>query len=161
MRCRLAEMMRLTSAVATIFGVGRLPWAPGTWGSVIGLALGVGVAQVVSRPAAWLLLAAALIGAVFACGRAEQQLGRHDPPVVILDEAWAMAAVIITLPWLTYSWRFMLCAFVLFRTFDIIKPPPLRRLARLPGGWGIMADDLGAAAYTTLILWLALNLWMR
>ena len=64
-----------------------------------------------------------------------------------------MAAIIMALPWLSASpWRLM-AAFGLFRFFDIAKPPPLRRLERLPSGWGIMLDDLGAAIYTVLTLW--------
>jgi phosphatidylglycerophosphatase A len=63
-----------------------------------------------------------------------------------------MAAVFLALPYAAYSWESVLWAFLLFRAFDTIKPFPLRRLERLPEGWGVMADDFGATVYTVLIL---------
>ena len=128
-----------------------MPIAPGTWGSLAGLALGVAAAPA-AGPLAWFLLAVAFWVCADACGRAERRMGRHDPPAVVLDETWGMAAVLLTAPEAAGSAGRLALAFLLFRGFDVAKPPPLRALARLPGGWGIMADDLGAAAYAVLCL---------
>jgi phosphatidylglycerophosphatase A len=140
--------------VATVGGLGRIPWAPGTAGSVVGLALGLLLVRVVSHELALLLLGAAFVGAAWCCGQAERHLDQLDPPAVILDEVWGMCAVVTVWPLAAWSAPLTLAAFGLFRAFDILKPPPLPRLARWPGGWGIMADDLGAAAYTLLACWI-------
>lgn len=143
----------MSRALATLGGLGRVRWAPGTWGSVVGLALGWLTVRALSPPLGWLLLVLTFVGASFVCARAERQLAQHDPPSVILDEVWGTAAVVIALPWTAGSWGWLLGALALFRVFDIVKPPPLKRLARLPGGWGIMADDAGAALYAIALLW--------
>jgi len=149
---RGARRQGVASLIATVGGLGRIRWAPGTWGSLVGLFLGVTVARGSGWPATPVMIGAAwVVGAVVA-GAAERQLGRHDPPAIILDEVIGMATVFLVVPWTAESWFPMLLAFVLFRAFDIAKPPPLRWLERLPAGWGIMADDLGASAYTILTL---------
>ena len=147
-------LRRAATVVATLGGIGRIPWAPGTWGSAVGLVVGCLAVRTISPPLAALALALTFLAGVSYCGRAEQALDRHDPPSVILDEAWGMAAVLVALPWTARSALWCLAAFALFRLFDIVKPPPLKWLATWPGGWGIMADDLGAAAYAVLLLWL-------
>ena len=137
-------------------GAGWLPWAPGTWGSLVGGVLGAALAPRVSPPTAAAMLLGALALFAWISGKGEQALGAHDPASVVLDEVWGMAAVLLLLPEAARSWPRLLTAFALFRFFDIVKPPPLRRLARLPGGWGIMADDVGAAAFAWGILRLSL-----
>ena len=136
--------------LATVGGIGRLPWAPGTWGSAAGVLIGWWLRRTCGAQALplWLL---AFLGAAWCCGRAERRLGRHDPPSVVLDEAWAMACIVLVLPDL---WGWLVAAFLAFRVFDIAKPVPLPDLARLPGGWGIMADDAGAAGYAIIACWL-------
>ncbi len=145
---------RLSTFVATIGGLGYVPWAPGTWGSLVGLLLGILEVRVLKHPVSLLLFLGSFVIAALICAQAERALRRHDPPMVILDEVWAMWAIIVVLPWVTVSWSRLLIALLLFRLFDITKPAPLKHLARLPSGLGIMADDLGAAMYTVLILWL-------
>ena len=104
----------------------------------------------------WLsLLVLTFILCTISCSEAERTLGVHDAPAIILDEVWAMTFIVILNPWAVWLWPGLLgIAFLLFRFFDIVKPPPLKHLARLTGGWGIMADDLGAAVYTVIILWI-------
>jgi phosphatidylglycerophosphatase A len=165
-------MRRLAVALATVAGLGRVPWAPGTWGSLVGLGIGW-AARGLSGPWLAMLGGLAFLAAVAACTVAERELSRVDPPAIILDEVWGMAAVAAALPSLDVardgtlsgvewvppsarSWELLLAAFFLFRVFDIVKPPPLKRLARLPAGWGVMADDAGAALYTLVTLGLAL-----
>lgn len=140
--------------LATVGGLGYLPLAPGTWGSLVGLLLGALAVRSISQLAMWFVLVATFVSSALICTKAERSLGQHDPPAVILDEVWGMAAVTVVLPSIASSWVLLLAAFLLFRIFDIVKPPPLRRLATLPAGWGILADDAGAAAYTILIYWL-------
>lgn len=135
-------------------GLGSLPIAPGTWGSAVGLVIGLLAAWRLPPP--WLLL---LGGASFmlcgwVCTQAVRQFGEPDPSAVILDEVWGMAAVMWSLPHVASSWILVLWAFILFRAFDTIKPFPLRWLERLPEGWGVMADDLGASLYTVAALWM-------
>lgn len=137
---------------ATVGGLGRLPWAPGTWGSVAGLALGVALARHAPAPVAWAVLALLCVLAVPVCGTAERALGGHDPAPIVLDECCAMALTILALPWVTTSWGGLAGAFLAFRAFDIMKLPPLPRIERWPGGWGILGDDLGAAIYAIAAL---------
>jgi phosphatidylglycerophosphatase A len=134
-------------AVATVFGVGYAPVAPGTFGSAAGLLLW------------WLLpsspaIQAVAILALFVAGSwsgsvAERHFGRADPGQVVVDEVMGM---LITL-WLNpVGWGGALLAFFLFRIFDVIKPYPSDRLERLHGGVGVMADDGMAAIYANLAL---------
>ncbi len=151
-------MRRLAEWVATIGGVGYCPIAPGTAGSVAGVALGL--ATVRACPASvilvWLGLGLAL--AVLVSGMTERARGILDPSFVVIDECWAMWAILVCVPEATRAWGLGVLAFVSFRFFDVVKPPPLKRLARLPGGVGIVFDDVGAAAYTILVLWLVMKI---
>lgn len=133
--------------------------APGTWGTVVGLGAGWLAVQTVTAPAAAVIVVGGFVASAVICTAAEESLEQHDAPSIILDEAWAMAAIVLAAPWTAAAdpgW--LIAAFVLFRGFDIVKPPPLKRLARFPRGWGIMADDAGAAVYTLLVLWAARTL---
>ncbi len=144
-----------SKTLAMGLGLGKCVPAPGTWGSLLGLVVGWFVSRSLS---AWVLIAWLIVSFVLSawiCTRAEQLLARQDPPMVVLDEVWGMMAIVSCLPWLTASIKALLGAFLAFRIFDILKPFPLKRLARLPAGWGIMADDCGAAFYTIVLLqWL-------
>ena len=149
--------MRLTIAnvVSTWFGCGRSPVAPGTAGS----AAAVVIAILLHRYAGFiwwqfLLMAAVLfLPAVWAAGVTARAANIEDPGFVVVDEVvgqWIALAGARTLNWETY-----LAAFLLFRLFDIWKPPPVRQLEALPGGWGINADDAMAGVYAALVLLLA------
>jgi phosphatidylglycerophosphatase A len=142
--------------VASVGGVGYIPFAPGTFGSAAGLVL-------------WMVLPAAplvqmlAIAIVFLAGAwsgsvAERHFGRTDPGQVVIDE---VAGMLITLFMNPVRWRGALAAFLLFRLFDVIKPFPANRLERLPGGLGVMADDAMAAVYANLVLRvvLAITIW--
>jgi phosphatidylglycerophosphatase A len=129
--------------------------APGTVGS----AAAVGIAVLLHRyaglaPWHFLLLAAGLFfPAVWAAGVSAKAANIEDPGFVVVDEVigqWIALAGARTLNWETY-----LAAFALFRLFDIWKPPPVRQLEALPGGWGINADDVMAGVYAALVLLLA------
>jgi phosphatidylglycerophosphatase A len=97
--------------------------------------------------------AAALLAPVgaWAAHETAHALGRKDPQIVVVDEVlgqWLALAPVTVL-----DWKYLLAAFLLFRLFDIWKPPPVRNLEQLPGGVGIVADDLMAGVYAALVLW--------
>ncbi|MBI3323855.1 MAG: phosphatidylglycerophosphatase A [Candidatus Omnitrophica bacterium] len=144
-------LARLALLIATGGGLGYIPIAPGTAGSLLGLVLGVWLLRgPVALQAAELL--AGLLLAVWSATIAERELRVRDPSCVVVDEVVAMAGIVSVAPWSCASPVWLLVAFGLFRAFDIIKPPPLRALARLPDGWGVVADDVGAAIYTVVLL---------
>jgi phosphatidylglycerophosphatase A len=136
-------------AVAFGFGTGLVPWAPGTFGTLLGWALAWALGAMQPAP---LLAASAvlfLIG-LWACGVAGRNLGVSDPGAIVWDEAVAFFLVLAILP-REIAWQ--VAAFVAFRVFDIVKPPPIRAFERrFRGGFGVMFDDLLAAGYTLLLL---------
>jgi phosphatidylglycerophosphatase A len=138
--------------VATVFGLGYAPVAPGTFGSAAGLLVW------------WLLpvstaIQAAVIVAIFVAGSwggnvAERHFGRSDPGQVVIDEVMGMLITLFLNP---VGWLGALAGFLLFRIFDVIKPYPANRLEQLHGGIGVMADDAMAAIYANLVLRAALH----
>ncbi len=134
--------------ISTVGFIGYIPFAPGTFGTLAGL-----VVMVILRPALPLHIALSvfsIITGVISSTHAERLFNKKDPSYVVIDE---FAGYIVSLLFLPLSWGYMVAAFFLFRIFDIIKPPPLRKLEySLKGGFGIMADDIGAAVYTNLLL---------
>jgi phosphatidylglycerophosphatase A len=135
--------------LATGGGVGRLPWSPGTFGSLIGIPLGGILGRLGSL---WSGIATALIvlAAVWIAHMAELQLGTKDPGCVIIDEIAGMAVALWSLP---FTLATGIAGFLLFRAFDIIKPPPVRQAERwLSGGWGIVMDDVLAGVMAQIVL---------
>jgi phosphatidylglycerophosphatase A len=133
--------------LATAGGVGYLPFAPGTFGSMVGLALWALLRTSVAAQAIAILV-------LFVLGSwsgtvAEHHFGRTDPSQVVIDE---VVGILITLFLVPVGWAGALLAFLLFRVSDIIKPFPSNRLERLHGGLGVMADDAMAAVYANLAL---------
>ena len=140
-------------AVATALGAGYAPIAPGTFGSAVGLLLWIALPKIL-----WMqLLALAVVAVVGSWSGtvAEEHFGRRDPGEVVVDEVAGMMVTLVLNPIAGPLW--MLAAFVLFRAADIVKPFPVNRLERLPGGIGIMADDLAAGVYANLAL--RLSVW--
>lgn len=145
--------------VATGFGLGWLPWAPGTFGSLMGL------------PLAWWLLAhppgrqvvilmVLLAVAVPLCHWASLWLGGGDAPQIVADEYLAFPIVMLGLamarcPWVIGG------AFVLYRLFDVTKPPPINHIEAVGGGLGIVLDDVMAAIYAWIVLAIGIALWRR
>lgn len=144
------------------FGVGRIPWGPGTWGSILGVIWYWALAAW-SPSLVWFYIVAllAVVAAISVCGQAEILLGQHDPPSVVLDEIVALPFCFSLTIWMVGKpainspafLREAIAGFVLFRVFDITKPPPIRQLQKLPGGWGVVIDDLAAALVAALCLW--------
>ena len=132
-------------ALATAFGAGFMPKAPGTLGSAVGLLL-----WFLLPASAWAqacAIALVVIAGSWSADVAERHFGRHDPGQVVIDE---VAGMLITLFLNPFSWFSATVGFLLFRAADIVKPFPARRLERLPGGLGIMADDVMAGIYANL-----------
>ncbi len=146
---------RLALTLATWFGSGYSPWAPGTAGSLAAVAIAVALhAWAGFGRAGFALLAVVFfVPAVWAAGVTAQVVKREDPSIVVIDEVigqWlALAGARV------FNWKSVLAAFLLFRLFDIWKPFPVRQLEALPGGVGINADDVMAGAYAGLVLILA------
>jgi len=134
------------------FGSGLAPVAPGTAGSLVAVALALPLSRL---PLSWALafVAAAFVFGVWLCGRVGRRLGVHDHGGIVWDEFVGMWLVLVCLP---AHWTWWLAAFVLFRIFDAAKPWPIGWLdRRVHGGFGVMLDDLLAAAYALAVLGLA------
>jgi phosphatidylglycerophosphatase A len=146
---------RAATLLATGLGSGYSPIAPGTAGSFVGLALYWPMARL---PAAAQLAALAVLSilGVWAATDVARRLGREDPGVVVVDEIAGMWVSLLFLPFTAFT---AAAAFLLFRVMDVIKPFPAGRLERLPGGFGIVADDLMAGVYANLAVRLLLVAW--
>jgi len=143
--------------VATFFGAGFLKPGPGTWGSLGGIALW-GVAAS-AAPTHLLLCTTILVTATVLAGIpagtiVARESGRKDPGHVVIDEVAGQVIALVAVP---IRWKYVLASFILFRGFDILKPPPARQLERLPGGTGIMLDDVAAGLYALLVVHLIVH----
>src|SRR6266851_8193262 len=144
--------------VATFFGTGRLKPGPGTWASlatVIVWALASSRIPVANRTWATIIAAGAvtLIG-IPAATLVARASGLKDPQFIVIDEVAGQLVALIAVP---LAWKTFLAGLILFRIFDILKPPPVRQLERLPEGLGVVVDDLGAGLYALIIMHLLLH----
>lgn len=163
---------RVSLAIATAFGIGYLPKAPGTWGSLVGIALYAlvqyyfplaslpGARPGIEERAVWLAwtelpvtVVLAVVG-LWAASRAAAFAAKKDPQFVVIDEVSGQMVTYL-FPLTLLNWKSLLLGFILFRVFDIWKPFPARQAESLPGGLGIMADDWIAGIYAALGLWIA------
>ncbi|MDE6432359.1 MAG: phosphatidylglycerophosphatase A [Opitutales bacterium] len=135
---------------ATLGFFGYSPVAPGTVGSLLGTIFSCIIFFLFRQSVVSFLILFLIIFAVIACGVAANILNEHDPACVILDEFVAMPVCFFSIHY-TSMWMFVY-GFLLFRIFDILKPFGLKKLEKLPGGLGIVADDIGAACYTNAVL---------
>lgn len=140
---------RLALVLATFFGAGRSPIIPGTVGTLASLPLAALLAWALPSWGFAVATIVITVAAVLAADRAARLLAHKDPRAVVIDET---AGLFVTLLGLPLSWPTLLGAFLLFRVMDVLKPPPARRAERLPGGWGIVTDDLIAGLYANLAL---------
>lgn len=140
---------RAAWVIATWFGCGLVPMAPGTVGALGAIPLywlvirggrpGVGAAAVVVT-----------LAGIWAASIVARQLGRKDPQVVVVDEVAGMLVTMLPVPQL--SWRAVAVGFVVFRVLDITKPWPIRELEKLPAGWGIVLDDVAAGVVGAVVM---------
>ena len=144
-------MRRLAVIVATVGGVGNVPVASGTAGSLVALPLIPGLASLRGgSPVGYAAVVAAIVAiAVWSAGRAEDALGGHDHSRIVIDEVAGMVVAGIFLPG---TWTAAVLGFVLFRVFDVVKPFPAGAIdARVEGGLGVVGDDLVAGVYAGLV----------
>ncbi|MGI9245672.1 MAG: phosphatidylglycerophosphatase A family protein [Steroidobacteraceae bacterium] len=131
------------------FGAGLAPVAPGTFGSMVGLLLGLALVPLGFAAQAAAAVVASLAG-VWICGESARRLGVHDHPAIVWDEVAGMLIVLLAAP---DRWWGPLAAFALFRLFDVWKPWPIREVDHgLGGGAGIMLDDILAALMAVALL---------
>lgn len=144
-------------AIATFFGVGRIHPGPGTWGSAATVILWTLLAYALPgnlrTPAAIGLAAIVTLIGIPAATQVARAYGKKDPQFVVIDEVAGQLIALVSAP---VSWKAFLAAFILFRAFDIIKPPPVRQLEALPEGFGIVLDDVAAGIYAWIVMQLLL-----
>ena len=131
---------------ATFFYLGKLPFAPGSWGSLGALILWFFLP--LSFPIQMMVIILLFAFGVIASKKIADAMHDHDPSEVVIDEATGMGIALFMLP---HSIPVYTMAFILFRIFDIFKPSFIYRVQNLPGGWGIMLDDVVAGVFTLLI----------
>jgi phosphatidylglycerophosphatase A len=140
-------MRKLAYAIGTFFGCGYSPVGPGTAGSIAAVLIAIAVHD---RGILILLSVLLLAPAIWSAVKVAQYESRKDPQIVVIDEVlgqWITLAGASTL-----NWKSFLAALLFFRLFDIWKPPPVRQLEALPGGFGIVADDVMAGLYGALAI---------
>jgi len=145
---------RVAVAIATWFGCGYFPWGPGTAGSVAAIAMAVLLhVYLGSGRITFLILTLVLLWpAIWAATRTARLVQKEDPGLVVVDEVLGQWVTLLGAAVL--EWKSWIAALLLFRLFDIWKPWPVRNFERLPGGVGIVSDDLAAGIYGALILYI-------
>lgn len=142
--------------IATFFGIGHLQPGPGSWASAVTVIawwlLTPGIAPQWQPWAVLSLGAITTLAGIPAASRVARASGIQDPQFVVIDEVAGQLLAFIAVP---VSWKSLLLGFILFRGFDIAKPPPIRNLERLPGGLGIMMDDLVAGLFALVFMHIA------
>lgn len=143
---------------STFLGIGRMRPGPGTWGSaatvLIWAAIAYNLPLTLRTPFAIGLAIAVILIGIPAATQTARATGSEDPQFVVIDE---VAGQLITLIAVPLSWETFLAGLVLFRIFDILKPPPARQLERLPEGTGIVLDDVAAGIYAFLVIHILLH----
>ena len=150
---------RIVKALATGFGFGYSPIAPGTLGAV----WGVGIYLLLTFLEVGILIyitvtALLIVVSIPICDRAEKLFGVKDPGKIVLDE---IVSVPITLFLIPMKIEFIVIGFVLNRLFDIVKIPPAHQVQKLRGGWGVVMDDVVAGIQSNLLMHLVVFLWLR
>lgn len=147
--------------VGTFFGAGLLKPGPGTYGSIAAVLLWFATAHVLN-PAPFALAFGTVIAAIVvtligipAASIVARESGREDPGHVVIDEVAGQLIALIAIP---ADWKHAALSLLLFRLFDILKPPPIRQLERLPEGTGIMLDDVAAGLFALVLAQIA-HLW--
>lgn len=142
--------------LASGFGAGLAPLAPGTFGTLVGVPI-----CLLCLPLPWLgrlpVVLALLILSIYVAGRAEEIYQKKDDQRIVIDE---IVGFQVTMLPVMITALHLFIGFLLFRIFDILKPFPLQHLQRLPGGWGIVLDDVGAGIYAGLVM-LLLTLFIK
>jgi len=153
---------RVAVLVATGFGLGYLPIAPATWASAATALALIFVLPRLELPAFALLTLVVTAVAVWVSGPAEKTLG-HDAHPIVIDEVAGMMITVCGVPAIGFAVPShiltLIVGFVLFRIFDVWKPPPVGRAQELPGGLGVVTDDVLAGLYSNLVLQILARVW--
>ena len=153
-----APKSRISWLIATFFGVGHLQPGSGTWASAITVLLWWALSHYLN--VSWLIPIALAISVLVTFAGippstvVARESGIKDPGFVVIDEVAGQMIALIGVP---VHWKYLVAGFILFRSFDIVKPFPLRRLESLPGGTGIMMDDVGAGLYALALI----QIWLH
>ena len=145
----------LIKLIASGVGTGYFPVAPGTAGSALAAAVALCLRPWWNPATALALCFVCFLVGVYCTNRATLLWG-HDSGKMVIDE---IAGMFLSLAFIPLNWTNLTVAFLIFRLFDIVKPPPVRQLERLRAGWGVMADDIAAGAYTAILM-LGIEKWM-
>jgi phosphatidylglycerophosphatase A len=152
------QRLNIDTFLASVLGLGFIPLAPGTFGTVFAAAIYILLPGSILTGSGWFYYAAGLIlltgVSVFLSSKAEAKLG-HDAPQIVIDEVCGYFLAVLLLP---RTLMIAIYAFILFRAFDIAKPYPVNVLQKLPKGWGVVADDLMAGLYANIILQIMLRI---
>jgi len=151
-------MKRILLFFATFFNIGRLPIAPGTWASLVTTVLVYFIKPYWQAPI-YLQIAAIVFVFLFgipAASAAEKHFNKKDPRPCVIDEVAGQMVSLLLVP---HTISFYIAGFLLFRLFDILKPFPVRNAEKIPGGFGIMLDDIVAGIYALGVLHLYLYLF--
>ena len=144
--------------IATFFGIGHLRPGPGSWGSaatvLLWSAIAYGLAPSARTPVAIVLAVLVVLVGIPAATRVVRGSGVKDPQFVVIDEVAGQLIALIGAP---FGWKTFLAGFILFRGFDIVKPPPVRQLEALPEGTGIVVYDVAAGLYAFAVMHLLLH----
>ena len=148
-------MQSIIKLLATGLGTGYVPKMPGTAGSLLGLVL---VWALFPLSLLYYLLFAVLFTffSIWVAHRAEQLFKKHDAQEIVIDEIAGIVVTFIAIPLNPIT---LLLGFALFRFFDIVKVPPIQQTQRLPGGWGIVIDDIVAGVFANILLQVGLTVW--
>jgi phosphatidylglycerophosphatase A len=143
--------------IATFFGIGRMRPGPGSWASAVTALLWAALAYrlwpSLRTPVAVGLALVAILAGIPAATRVARAAGAKDPQFVVIDEVAGQLIALIAVP---LAWKTFLAGFILFRGFDIVKPPPVRQVEALPEGAGIVLDDVAAGLYACALMHLLL-----
>lgn len=148
----------MATLIATFFGIGRLRPGPGTWASAVTVVLWAALAHTLGpslrTPVAIALAVLVTLIGIPAATRVARGSHMKDPQFVVVDEVAGQLVALIAVP---FAWKSFLAGFILFRAFDIVKPPPVRQFEAIPEGAGIMLDDIAAGLYALAIVHLLLH----
>jgi phosphatidylglycerophosphatase A len=144
--------------IATFFGIGKMHPGPGTWGSAATVLLWYAITHALNpsmrTPATTLAAVFVILIGIPAATRVARANASKDPQFVVIDEVAGQLIALIAAP---LAWKTFAAGFILFRIFDIFKPPPVRQLEKLPEGAGIVLDDVAAGLYALLVMQLLLH----
>ena len=150
---------RWATLIATFFGIGRLRPGPGTWASAATVAIWAAVAYELPpslrTPVAFAVAVFVTLIGIPAATRVARAAATKDPQFVVIDEVAGQLIALIAVP---LGWKTFLASLILFRAFDIVKPPPVRQLEQLPEGTGIVLDDVAAGIFALVVMHLLLHL---